>query len=213
MTKHLRLITVTAGLLLAGLLSAQSVNIPYMMSFEVADSLEWQNWHINTGVNAPACRDQWMIGTDQKSDGHQALYISNNGISAHYGVGPNVQFAYRDFLLPQGFYTVSFDWKNTGDNNSVLYAGCGPANNLVCNALNTTGALPAAYLTWCQQWVAAGTSPEHYGQRYWQNARLQGVNSNGTRVMRLFFAWCSSNTDTTIINPIGACIDNAILPR
>ncbi len=208
MTKHLRLISMTAGLLLAGLLSAQSVNIPYMMSFEVADSLEWQNWHINTGVNAPACRDQWMIGTDQKSDGHQALYISNNGISAHYGVGPNVQFAYRDFLLPQGFYTVSFDWKNTGDNNSVLYAGCGPANNLVCNALNTTGALPAAYLTWCQQWVAAGTSPEHYGQRYWQNARLQGVNSNGTRVMRLFFAWCSSNTDTTIINPIGACIDN-----
>ena len=208
MTKLLRMMTLVAGLLSVGLLSAQSVGIPYMMSFEESDSLEWQNWHINTGVNAAACPDQWMVGTDQKSDGHRGLYISNNGVTAHYGKGPTIQFAYRDFLLPQGFYTISFDWKNTGDNKSILYVGCGPAANLACNAYNTIGVLPTSYLTWCQQWVAQGASPEHFNQRYWQNTRLEGVNSNGTRVMRLFFAWCTTNTDTTLLNPVGACIDN-----
>ena len=73
MTKLLRMMTLVAGLLSVGLLSAQSVGIPYMMSFEESDSLEWQNWHINTGVNAAACPDQWMVGTDQKSDGHRGL--------------------------------------------------------------------------------------------------------------------------------------------
>lgn len=209
MTKHLRMISMVASMLFAGMLNAQlQVSIPYQMSFEETDSAEWTNWHINTGANAPACNDQWMVGTDQKSDGYRSLFISSNGISAHYGMGPNIQFAYRDFLLPQGNYTVAFDWKNTGDNKAVLYVGCGPATNLACDAINTTGTLPASYVTWCQQWVAPGTAPEHYGQRYWQNSRLEGVNSNGSRVMRLFFAWCSSNTDTTIINPIGACIDN-----
>ena len=120
MTKHLRLISVTAGLLLAGLLSAQSVNIPYMMSFEVADSLEWQNWHINEGVNAPSCPDQWMIGTDQKSDGNRSLYISNNNNTASFGAARNIQFAYRDFVLPQGNYIVAFDWKCMGAPNATL---------------------------------------------------------------------------------------------
>ena len=204
MTKHLRLISVTAGLLLAGLLSAQSVNIPYMMSFEVADSLEWQNWHINEGVNAPSCPDQWMIGTDQKSDGNRSLYISNNNNTASFGAARNIQFAYRDFVLPQGNYIVAFDWKCMGAPNATLYVGCGPVSAaLNCEAVVSGAPLSTDYTRWCQT-----ATSNLKGQRYWQNGRLTGINSNGTRTMRLFFAWVSTNTDTTLYNPLSACIDN-----
>ena len=129
MTKHLRMISMAAGLLLAGMLGAQSqVSIPYMMSFEVADSVEWQNWHINEGANAAACPDQWMVGSDQKSDGSRSLYISDNGNTAHFGAAQNIQFAYRDFVLPQGNYIVAFDWKCMGSANATLYVGCGPVS-------------------------------------------------------------------------------------
>ena len=204
MTKHLRLIGMVAGMMFASILYAQTtVSIPYMMSFEEADSVEWANWHINEGTLAPSCRDQWMVGTDQKSDGLRSLYISDNDSSAHFRVSRNIQFAYRDFLLPAGNYIVAFDWKCMGSANASFYVGCGPANNLSCEATTDGAPLSTTYTRWCQP-----QTEDLWGQRYWQNARLTGINSNGSRVMRLFFAWVSTNTDTTLVYPVGACIDN-----
>ncbi|MBR3646922.1 MAG: hypothetical protein IKN59_00840 [Paludibacteraceae bacterium] len=203
MVKQLRLVGITVMLLMACRIGAQSVSIPYSMSFELADSVEMQNWVLNNGPLASSCNDQWIVGTDQKSDGRRSLYISDNGVSAHMGMGPNIQFVYRDFVLPSGKYTVSFDWKNMGAANATLYAGCGPAANLPCVAMTSSSVLSSTYTTWCQPQTS-----QLFGQRYWQNARLLNVNSNGTRVMRLFFAWCSNNMDTTLLNPLGACIDN-----
>ena len=205
MTKHLRMISMAAGLLLAGMVSAQtSVGIPYIMSFEVADSAEWQNWHINEGANAANCQDQWMVGTDQKSDGQRSLYISSDTATAKFGVGPNIQFAYRDFVLPQGNYIVAFDWKCMGADNAMLYVGCGPVSAAMsCEAITTGAPLSTDYTRWCQPATA-----QLHGQRYWQNARLTNINSNGTRTMRLFFAWVSTSTATDLVAPLGACIDN-----
>ncbi len=202
MMKHLRWISLFAGLLFAGVLCAQTQDsIPYMMSFEEADSVEWQKWHINEGPNAPQCTDKWMVGTDQKSDGHRSLYISDNDTTAHFRVSHNIVFAYRDFLLPSGNYIVAFDWKCMGSAQAQLYAGCGPAVSLPCEAITTnTNALPQSYISWSQ-------APQLWNQRYWQNVHMV-VNSNGTRVTRLFFAWVSNNTDTTLYSYIGACIDN-----
>lgn len=183
----------------------QMVSIPYTMSFEEADSLELQNWVINSGPLAPSCKDQWMVGTDTKSEGKRSLYISDNGQTAHFGKAKNVQFVYRDFLLPRGYYTISFDWKNMGTSKAVLYAGFTSPSSVTtpCTALNKSGVLPADYAGTYQTATA-----QLYGQRYWQNAKLLQVNSNGTRPIRLYFAWCSANNDTTLMNPLGACIDN-----
>ena len=209
MTKHLRLISMAAGLMLAGMVSAQQISIPYSMGFEEADSLEWQNWHINMGANAAACNDQWIIGTDEKSEGTRSLYISNNDTNAVFGVGPNIQFAYRDFVLPQGTYIIAFDWKCMGSEDASLYVGCGPVSTqMSCEAIINGQPLPQAYTQWCQT-----ATMEMRGQRYWQNARLTGINSNGTRVLRLFFAWVSTNTETDIFMPISACIDNLQICR
>ena len=209
MTKHLRMISMAAGLLMAGLLSAQSVNIPYSMGFEDSEAQEMLNWHLNSGALAPSCNDQWMVGTDQRSEGDKALYITCNDSSAMFGMGPNVQFAYRDFVLPQGNYMISFDWKCVGDPTAAsLYVGFGPVSNaLTCEAIKID-TLPSTYQSWCQ--VA---TMKMCGQRYWQNGRLTGINSNGTRTMRLFFAWVSGNTDMHRFDQMGACIDNVVIRK
>ena len=206
MRRHLRIISMAAGLLLACSVMAQMTPVPYHMSFEASETAELQNWHMNNGANAPSCVDQWMVGTDQASDGVQSLYISDNDSSARYGIGTNIQFVYRDFLLPQGNYSISFDWKNYGAANSTLYVGWAPATtstlrNLTCDAIKTTSILPNTYMSYC----VPATSDLH-SQRYWQNVSFP-VGVNGTTTYRLFFAWCSSNADT-VRNPIGACIDN-----
>lgn len=205
MMKHLRFWGIAALLVLACRMEAQvdTLAIPYSMSFEEADSVDMQKWVLNNGIMAASCNDQWMVGTDTKSDGKRSLYISDNGATAHFGMGPNIQFAYRDMILPQGRYIISFDWKCMGANNAMLYAGCGPASNLPCTAINNTSVLSNTYTTWCSP-----STSQLKGQRYWQNARLLNINSTGNLVIRLFFAWCSNNTDTTIMNPLGACVDN-----
>ena len=210
MTKHLRTISVVAGLMLACMLAAQTaVSIPYSMGFEESDSLEWQNWHINNGPNASRCEDQWMVGTDKQSEGLRSLYISKNDSTARFGKGPCIQFAYRDFILPAGNYVISFDWACVGDVNASLYVGYGPTTaQLGVTCLTTVDGNPisADYTRWCQV-----NTMDMKGQRYWQNARLMNV-AGSNREMRLFFAWCSNVSDTTLqVQPLGACIDNVLI--
>ena len=192
-------------LVFVGKMEAQTaVSIPYTMSFEEADSLELQNWVLNNGTLAASCKDKWMVGTDTKSEGKRSLYISDNDTTAHFGKARNIQFVYRDFILPKGYYIVSFDWKCMGAAKASFYAGFGPPANLPCEAITTgkTDTLPATYNSTHPQ-----STSQLKGQRYWQNAQFQ-VNSNGTRPVRIYFAWCSQNSDTTLMNPLGACIDN-----
>ena len=119
--------------------SSSVVNVPYSMGFELEDSVEMSNWVLNPGVNALACPDQWYVGNAVKSDGKQSLYISaDQGASAVFGVAQNIQYAYRDFVLPKGAYEVSFDWACLGSNEAfltslvklapkrVVYVSCGP---------------------------------------------------------------------------------------
>lgn len=199
----LHMIGMTICLIMACTATAQMTTVPYHMSFEASETAELQNWHMNLGADAANCVDQWMVGSNQASDGTQSLYISDNDNSARFGVGTNVQFAYRDFMLPYGNYSISFDWKNYGAQNTMLYVGWAPATtrNLTCEAIRTSGVLVAPYV----QYIVPAASGL-YNQRYWQNVSFN-VGSNGTTTYRLFFAWCSSNTDTIRNNP-SACIDN-----
>ncbi len=198
-------------------LSAQStdptISIPYSMSFEKGDSVELQNWVLNPGRKASLCPEQWMVGEATANDGKQALYISaDDGVTEHFGVARNVQYAYRDVLLPKGSYNLTFDWRCMGNANSstCLYVGAGPISDLsALEASNTSAALPTEVIKWVSTHTVDGKEvPEALsGVSHWRNKTMK-FPSNGNRVIRLFFAWTNANNDTTLAMPVAACIDN-----
>lgn len=184
---------------------AQTINVPYLMGFETSDAVELANWVLNAGADAPACRDQWVVGDATRNGGVQSLYISTDGgATAAFGRVPNVQYAYRDFILPQGNYILSFDWRCMGVTPSTagLYAGVAPKSSVQTIMTATAGAaaLPSAILAYAKSLGILN------GSGLWRNEHL-ALSSNGTREVRVFFAWVSANTDT-VISPLGACIDN-----
>ena len=184
---------------------AQSqITVPYSMGFEESDSVELGNWVLNSGTNATLCTDRWYVGEAVKSDGKRSLYISSDqGASAMFGVAQNVQYAYRDFVLEKGPYEISFDWACVGNPEAVLYAGVAPAANVSKDMLADPykAVIPKSIWNWCQSLGALN------GSSHWKNISLS-INSNGTSTYRLFFVWASSNADSTLVMPMGACIDN-----
>lgn len=178
------------------------ITVPYSFGFEDSEAAEFANWVLNPGALGSACVDQWETGNAVKSSGKSSLYIScDGGESANFGTGTTVQYAYRDFTLPQGQYELSFDWMCLGSPDAALYAGVGPAANIPLSASNTSSAVPTNVMSWCK------TLGKLSGTSLWKNTSLK-VSSNGTSVYRLFFVWTSSNRDTTIFAPLGGCIDN-----
>ncbi len=180
---------------------SKAVSIPYAMGFEESDSLELKNWVLNPGANAPLCAEKWVTGEGAKSEGKRAMYISNDGgTSPTFGTNNNVQYAYRDIIVPKGVYDVSFDWCCIGSKDAVMYAGIGPMGNLNMAADNTSSIVPKNVQTWCKSGNLRGSSS-------WKNASLK-LTSNGNSTYRIFFVWASSNKDTTIAYPLAGCIDN-----
>lgn len=181
---------------------------PYTMGFEEEDADEMANWVLNPGTQAAACMDQWVVGEARNNGGHKSLYIScDGGESAEFGARPDVQYVYRDFTIAKGGYDVSFDWSCKGvENVSVLYAAVAPVSSVSdkMNASAISGALSKDITTWVTG--ASGTGAL-IGDAGWSNASIH-INSNGTATYRLFFVWRNTNTDTTVVMPVGGCIDN-----
>ncbi len=182
--------------------SAQTMTaVPYSMGFEDNEAAEWANWVINPGSAAANCTDQWVKGNAVHSSGTQSLYISTDSAqTARFGTKPDLQFAYRDFLLPQGRYDVSFDWCCVGAANASLNAGYGYTSlNLAANA--ASGTIPTAVNAYVNK-----SAKDLKGSDTWQNASFQ-MTSDGVTPIRLFFAWSNNNKDS-VANPIGGCVDN-----
>ena len=188
--------------------SSTSVTIPYYMGFESSDSLELvNNWHLNPGSAASQCPDQWVVGSATSEDGSRSLYIStNNGSEAVYGAVRNVQYVYRDFVLPSGqSYVVSFDWRCLGSSTSYLCAGCGRANG--GNPLNLEAAYnPLGSNLLSAQVTSAIKVNNLYNNGKWNNESFI-ITGNDQVVQRIFFAWVNGNTDSMKVS-LGACIDN-----
>lgn len=175
--------------------------VPYTISFEETETAELSNWVLNPGNNASQLEESWVIGNATASDGQQSLYISaDKGESYVFGTATNYTYAYRDFIIPKGSYFVTFDWRCKGLNSTKLYAGIAAAsqlNNL--NASITSASLPPAI-------VNALSGGVYNNSYYWQNETFQ-FTSNGSRTLRLCFAWANANNDSTM-NSVAACIDN-----
>jgi len=183
---------------------AQAISVPYSMSFEESDSVEMQQWELNPGAKGSLCADQWVVGTATHSSGKRALYISaDGGESACFDSTQNVQYAYRDIILPKANYELSFDWRCMGSDVACLYAGVAPKSNVEKDMManNLTGSVPSTILPWCK------TLGPLRGNSAWKNESLP-ISSNGTNTLRIFFVWASSNKDTKLAVPLGGCIDN-----
>lgn len=193
---------------------AQTVTIPYEMSFEAtgADATEMTNWVLNTGTQASACNDVWGVGTSVHSDGKQSLYITSTDTvtTPSYGSQANLQFAYRDFKLPAGSYYLSFDWMNEGAASAALYVGyvaytnAGTGSVTYIKANSTSGVMPA---------VLANTncSGALYGKNTWQSytfGNTLNVSAGSTQTYRLYVAWANKGGSTDGATKFGGCVDN-----
>lgn len=178
-----------------------SISVPYNFSFEEDEAVELSKWVLNPGANTHSLKDQWVVGEATHNDGHRSAYISTNGgEDAQFAATTNVQYIYRDFILPAGQYDCTFDYRCIGAPNATMSAGVGPSSMVVLEGGSST-TIPENIITYIPS-----TMNRVYGQSKWKNTSFQ-FSSNGSRVLRLFFIWQNSNRDTTI-KSIGGCIDN-----
>lgn len=192
---------------------AQLVTVPYQFGFEKGDP-EINNWKLNFGSRGEYCEDQWVVGNLEYNEGYQSLYISSNeGLSATYGSQPNVVVVYRTLELPAGNYDVSFDWKNSGYATiSDLFVCLLPdgysIGDEILESNDTIGYFPKVFSRFCMPLTTIeGTFMSLSDKNTWCNASFQTSVAAG-RKLQLAFVWVNFNQDTTIANPLGACIDN-----
>ena len=202
------------GLMILGFFAlvaySQAVSVPYVMSFEEdsVDSAELANWHLNPGTAAANCNDEWMVGSAVKSDGKRSLYvhIKDSTDNPTFWNHPNLQFAYRDFVLPAGTFNISFDWLNAGPQNAAMYVGyvafknnpSSTANQVTANS--TSGSMPSAL-------TSANNSGALFGQSTWQSYTFPApLTSKAGTTYRFYVAWANSClVDTAVLS---GCIDN-----
>ncbi|MCQ2342609.1 MAG: fibronectin type III domain-containing protein [Paludibacteraceae bacterium] len=200
MCKNKILFVLGLALMLPTVLMAQTITVPYFMGFEDAESAELSNWVLNSGAQAASCADRWIVGSSQKSSGSKALYIATGGsTAAQFGSDPCLQYAYRDIVLPNGMYDISFDWYCVGSSNASLRYGYIQGTSVALDANASSGNINATINGYLQSNVLRNSQS-------WQNESFQ-FRSRGTAI-RLFFVWSNNNTDSTLANPVGGCIDN-----
>lgn len=196
-------------------LGAQTaITVPYSFGFEEDETQELSNWVLNPGAKASQCKDQWMVGTAAQKEGERSLYISQDGgENCSFGVEPNVQYAYRDFVLPMGYYVISFDWRCMGTENTGFYAGVYYASsldilsNFPMEANPNKTSIDNSLIKWSE------LKNERFSSR-WKNQLIEYVGASSTRIysngkkpMRLYFVWVNGNQDTAMTT-VGPCVDN-----
>ena len=104
------------NILLLGMLSLPiAAQVVYQCDFE--DEAERSQWVLNDGPRANLCTNKWYIGDAVNStrDGSYGLFVSNNGVEPTYTpTYNNYAVAVRNLSLPEGDYTLFFDWMTKG---------------------------------------------------------------------------------------------------
>ena len=198
MRKYRYIFTVLFSLIFLSNLFSQAISIPYVCSFE--NSVEISKWQLNLPTTN-SYKEKWIIGSDAKKEDHIGLYISNDGYTAQYGLATNMIVAYREFSVSaRNSYDISFDWKSTGKKGiSDLYVVLLPQGYIPPKSNSGSSSIPSVIKQF------------QVGQL---NNALQWQNFSFTQTLRvneiyhLVFVWSNNNTDTTLVNLIGACIDN-----
>lgn len=206
--KAKKVILVLACFLTAASICSQTFDVvPYEYGFEPSEAVEQAKWVLNPGATAENV-DHWTIGSSIAHAGKQSMYITFDSVNCGAGSSQNqqvVQFAYRDFVLPDGNYYFTFDWICP---SMQLYAGYisyvnlnpqHPANSIKERAgfdVLPDDVFPS---------VGALTSD------VWRNAYIPFTVTQPTngqvRTTRIWFAWVNSQENTEQTG-ISAAIDN-----
>ena len=197
----------------SSIVHCQTLKIPYQFGFEEGDP-EINNWELNVGKRGKYCADQWVVGNLEFNEGYRSLYISSDkGLSAKYSMHPNVVVVSRTLELPTGNYDISFDWKSGGYATiSDLFVCLLPEgysiSGEVLESNDTIGYFPKIFSRFCVPLTTVdGDFISLSDKRTWSNASFQTSVVAG-RKLQLAFVWVNFNQDSTIANPLGACIDN-----
>ena len=155
--------------------------------------------------------NKWYIGTATNNSGTKSLYISNdNGTSNTYNArSESIVYAYQDFALEAGYYSISYDWKCYGESNYdyirvffapdyvPLTAGQTPSGGTYTLGWSSA-ALPSGFIS-----LTDSTTKLNL-QSSWQSIHTNIIVPSSD-TYRLVFAW--ANDDMSGAQP-PAAIDN-----
>jgi hypothetical protein len=203
MQKHLqRLLLLVAMMVVPWVTQGQLLN--YSCTFE--DVNDTAGWVFVNGTQT----NKWFIGSATSNGGTNSLYISNDNGTSNAYTNSSVSFvyAYREFTLGAGGYTISYDWKCYGESNyDYIRVFLAPATFDPTAGQDPTGGtsayswssapLPAGFISLCG---ANKLNQESNWQNFYQDFN---VLTAGT--YRLVFAWANDGSGGT--TPPGA-IDN-----
>ena len=160
--------------------------------------------------------NKWRIGTATHNGGTGSLYVSNNnGISNEYTfTSTTFAYAYREFMLDAGSYSISYNWKCSGESNKdYIRVFLAPVSHPLIAGQDPTGGTSASY--WSNAPLPSGfinltgTATKLNLQSSWQNIISEfTLPSSGS--YRLVFAW--ANDASGGLNPPGA-IDNIVFAQ
>lgn len=189
---------------------AQVTTFPYSCDFE--DATEAAAWTFVNGT----LTNQWVLGTaaNNTTSGSYGIYISNDaGTSAAYTVNSaTTVYAYREFYLTPGEYTVTFDWKCYGEStyDYLLAALVDASVTLTASSSLPTGVSYTAMTA--SGWRNLGpTSPNlkmNLSSTWNTQTATFTVTTAGT--YRIVFLW---RNDTSSGTAPGACVDNVVVTQ
>ena len=185
-----------------------TAQIVYQCDFE--DEAERNQWVLNEGPRADKCTNNWYMGTavNATQNGQFGMYISDTvsatGEKPEYsGASNNVLVAARELTLPEGEYTLFFDWMAKGR------AASGDGIWVCWVPDTTTQTYSAAVLR--PAWVDSYRLDTVFNSTsIWEQGKVSFTTDG--KPGRLAFVWTNTKT-TNPIQPSG-CVDNImIIPK
>ena len=178
---------------------AQNTSLPYFNGFEnPSDTVGFVFKKRPSGT-------PWVVGSAQHCLGFQSLYTStDDGVTANYGTsaGGYVSIAYVPITLPQGTYTLAFDYMMGGDGSNQSMKVAWAPSNVSLSAASMGSSFPSNITLY--QFTDAGGN-NNFTSSAWTHTTGQIAVPAGGGTYNLCFAFrCNS---TTVVNP-GACVDN-----
>ena len=177
--------------------------VVYQCDFE--DEEERAQWLLNDGPRANLCLNNWYISeaVNATRDGAYGLFVSNTGEAPSYtGTYNCLSVATRELTLPEGDYTLFFDWMAKGKAAS----GEGIWFCWVPDTVDTYSARTLRSL-WVDQYRIDSV---FNSSSIWKQGKLS-FHSDGSR-HKLAVVW--TNTGGTVTAPPAGCVDNImIIPK
>ncbi len=177
--------------------------VVYQCDFE--DAEERAQWLLNDGPRADKCPNKWYMGAAANTtrDGAYGLFISDDGEHTTYSGSTNMYaVAVRTLTLPEGEYTLFFDWLAQG-------RAASGEGIWVCWVPEDVQTYTAAALR--PSWVDEYSIDTVFNTTsIWRQAKVNFSTDGGT--YKLAIVW--TNAKNAKVIPPSGCVDNiSIIPK